>query len=93
MRVRVAESKIEDLKGNTPETDTYLLDYGSLDNFPLPKGARVAYHLTPPGFERKVRQAIQVYISDSALHIQGDTSLVIYPQASSSLNIELERYR
>lgn len=89
-----ARRKVEELKGNVPDTDTYLLDYGSLDDFPLPKGARVAFHLTPPGYERKVRQAVQCYIaSDGALHIQGDSSLIIYPRASNSFNIELERYR
>lgn len=88
-----SQRKVEELKGNVPDTDTYLLDYGSLNDFPLPRGARVAFHITPPGHERSVRQAVQVYVSDGAVHVQGDTSLVMYPRASNSFNIELERYR
>jgi hypothetical protein len=87
------QRKLEEARGNVPDTDTYLLDYGSLNDFPLPKGARVAFHMTPPGHTRKVRQAVQVYVSDGALHVQGDTSLIIYPRASNTFNIELERYR
>lgn len=87
------QRKLKEAHGDIPDTDTYLLDYGSLTDWPLPRGARVAFHLTPPGLGRKVRQAIQAYVSDGALHIQGDTSLVVYPRASNSFNIELERYR
>lgn len=87
------QRKLEEAHGNIPDTDTYLLDYGSLTNWPLPRGARVAFHLTPPVVGRKVRQAIQVYAADGALHVQGDTSLVVYPRASNTFNIELERYR
>jgi hypothetical protein len=92
-KLGTTQRKLEESHGNIPDTDTYLLDYGSLTDWPLPRGARVAFHLTPQGHERKVRQAIQVYASDGALRIQGDTSLVVFPRASNSFNIELERYR
>jgi hypothetical protein len=89
-RLTVELQAIEELKGNNPDSDTFLIDYGRKDS-PLPRGSRIGYHLEPD--DGQVRQQIQVYVESGKLRVQGDYSIVVRPVASNCLTIEMERYR
>lgn len=89
-RLTVELKVIEELKGNNPDSDTFLIDYGRKDT-PLPEGARVGYHLEPDN--GRSRHQIQVYTEHGKLRVQGDYSIVVKPIASNCLTIEMERFR
>lgn len=74
-----------DLRGDIPETNTYVLDYGRTSQ-PLPPNARVSFHLRHD--DGRIRRSIQAYIEGNGhLRIQGDDTLTIHPGASNSFAI------
>jgi len=88
-----AERRVDALRGRNPGTNTFLLDYGTLQDFTLPRNARIDFRLEVPGIQH-ARTAIQVYIEQTGrLRVQGDSALLVHPSASNSLTLELERYR
>jgi hypothetical protein len=86
----VERQNVAELKGVNPGSNTFLIDYGRTDA-PLPRNARIGFHLHPD--DGRIRQAIQVYVEDGALAIQGDYALTIKPRASNSFSVELQGYR
>ncbi|MEU3686959.1 DUF7239 family protein [Streptomyces narbonensis] len=73
-----------DLRGDIPDTNTYVLDYGR-HNQPLPNNARVSFHLRQD--DGRIRQSIQAYVEYGRLRIQGDNSLDIHPGSSNSFTL------
>jgi hypothetical protein len=80
----------EELKGNNPDSNTFLIDYGRKDA-PLPRNSRIGFHVRPD--DGTCRQAIQVYVENRRLRVQGDYSLIVRMGASNSFTVELEGYR
>jgi hypothetical protein len=90
-KLEVERQRVEEMRGNVPNADTFVRDYTSKDR-PLPLGARVAFHTVPD--DGRLRRAIIAHVEDGKLCIQGDHSFVIHPRASNSVYIEFEeRYR
>ena len=73
-----------DLRGEIPDTNTYVMDYGRT-NQPLPNNARVSFHLRQD--DGRVRQSIQAYVEYGKLRIQGDNTLDIHPGSSNSFTM------
>lgn len=73
-----------DLRGEIPETNTWVLDYGRASQ-PLPNNARVSFHLRHD--DGRIRRSIQAYVEYGHLRIQGDDTLSIHPGASNSFTI------
>jgi hypothetical protein len=82
--------QVEELKGNIPDSDTFVIDY-LRSNAPLPRGSRIGFYPRPDSDH--LRQQIQVYCESGRLRVQGDYALIVRPCASNSLTIELETYR
>ncbi|MGY5131301.1 DUF7239 family protein [Streptomyces nigrescens] len=88
--LRQERQRTEELAGRNPGTNTFLIDYGHKDG-ELPRNARIAFHTQPD--DGRVRQAIQVYIENGKLRIQGDYGLSICPAASNSFTVSLDTHR
>jgi hypothetical protein len=85
------ERIIAELRGEIPDSDTYVIDYLHGDT-PLPKGARVAFRLGPD--DGRIRRNVQAYIEEpGTLYIQGDYGLAVLPSASNALRIKLDMRR
>lgn len=82
--------QVEELKGNIPDSDTFVLDY-LRSNAPLPRGSRIGFYPKPDNDH--LRQQIQVYCEAGKLRVQGDYALIVRPSASNTLTIEMEGYR
>jgi hypothetical protein len=90
MELNAERRRSAELRGDNPTTNTFVLDYGH-DSQRLRRDARVSFHLRED--TGRVRQAIQVYIENGRLRIQGDYSLIVRPSASNTFSVELEDYR
>lgn len=88
LKLRRAETHIEELRAAIPKSNVRIEDYRDQDRY-LPQNARVAFSLD---VERGYRREIVVNISDNGfLEVRGYTGLVVVPHVSNVVKIGFAR--